>query len=199
MSTPIAAAFLAIALGYLIGSVPFGLLLTRVAGLGDIRTIGSGNIGATNVLRTGNKWLAAVVLLLDGAKGTAAIVLAGALADPVFAPLAGLACVLGHMFPVWIRFRGGKGVATGIGVLLGAAWLVGVGLCVVWLVMAIIFRISSLAALAGFAVAPILALLLASPKVALLALAITMLVAWRHHENITRLRAGTEPLIGANP
>ena len=196
-STFMTAVFLAIALGYLLGSVPFGLLLTRAAGLGDVRTIGSGNIGATNVLRTGSKWLGAGTLLLDGAKGTAAIMLAGALADPIFTALAGLASVLGHMFPVWIRFRGGKGVATGIGVLLGAAWPVGLGICVVWLVMAAIFRISSLAALAGFAAAPVLALVLGLPRVAVLALAIGALVAWRHQENIARLRAGIEPRIGA--
>jgi glycerol-3-phosphate acyltransferase PlsY len=192
-----AAAFLSIALGYLLGSIPFGLLLTRVAGLGDVRGIGSGNIGATNVLRTGNKVLAAATLLLDGAKGTVAVLVARALAGPEFALVAGLASVLGHMFPVWIRFRGGKGVATGIGVMLGACWPVGLGICAVWIVTAAIGRISSLAALIAFATAPVLGLALCSVSIALLALAIALLVAWRHHENITRLLAGTEPRIGA--
>ncbi len=187
--------------GYLLGSIPFGLVLTRAAGLGDVRTIGSGNIGATNVLRTGNKALAAATLLLDGAKGTAAVLLAGWIFDPMMpshaAWFAGLGAVMGHLFPVWLGFKGGKGVATGIGALLGAAWPVGVGICVVWLAMAGVFRKSSLASLTGFAAAPLLALVLAATPVALLALAIAALVFWRHQENIARLIAGTEPRIGA--
>ena len=188
---------ISVLIGYLLGSIPFGLVLTGMAGLGDVRKIGSGNIGATNVLRTGNKTVAAATLLLDGAKGTAAVLLAAAFANPTGALLAGLAAVLGHMFPVWLGFKGGKGMATAIGVLLGAAWPVGVGICVVWLAVAAIFRRSSLATLAGCAGAPILALILATLPIALLALAIAVLVFWRHHENIARLIAGTEPRIGA--
>ncbi len=189
-------AALSLALGYLLGAIPFGLLLTRAAGLGDVRKIGSGNIGATNVLRTGNKALAAATLLLDGAKGTAAVLLAGMFAGADMALLAGLAAVLGHMFPVWLGFKGGKGMATAIGVLLGAAWPVGLGICAIWLVMTGVFRISSLSALAGIALAPVLALGLADGRVALLALMVAVLVFWRHQENIARLLAGTEPRIG---
>jgi len=194
---PLTATILAITLGYVLGSIPFGLILTRAAGLGDIRAVGSGNIGATNVLRTGNKLLAAFTLILDGGKGTIAMILASRVAPDTVVPLAGLAAVLGHLFPVWLNFRGGKGVATGIGVILGASLPVGVGICVVWLVVAAIFRFSSLAALLAFAAAPILALILSSLPIALLGLAIALLVAWRHGENIARLRAGTEPRIGA--
>lgn len=194
---PVTATILAITLGYVLGSIPFGLILTRAAGLGDIRSVGSGNIGATNVLRTGNKVLAAFTLILDGGKGTIAVILASAVAPDSVAPLAGLAAVLGHLFPVWLNFRGGKGVATGIGVILGASWPVGVAICVVWLVVAAIFRFSSLAALLAFAASPVLALMMSSLPVALLGIAIALLVTWRHGENIARLRAGTEPRIGA--
>ncbi|MBV9656144.1 MAG: glycerol-3-phosphate acyltransferase, partial [Acetobacteraceae bacterium] len=151
-----------LALGYLCGSVPFGLLLTRAAGLGDIRAIGSGNIGATNVLRTGNRPIAAATLVLDGAKGAAALLLARWLAGPEAAPwaalAAGLGAVLGHLFPVWLRFRGGKGVATGLGVLLAAWWPVGLIACAVWLAGARLARISSVGALLAFAAAPLAAL-----------------------------------------
>ncbi|MSP04775.1 MAG: glycerol-3-phosphate 1-O-acyltransferase [Acetobacteraceae bacterium] len=197
MSTPFAAAFLAVALGYLLGSVPFGLILTRAAGLGDIRKIGSGNIGATNVLRTGNKTLAAGTLLLDGSKGVVTVLLADGLAGQALAMLAGFACVLGHLFPVWVAFRGGKGVATGIGVILGVSWPVGLGVCMIWLAMAGLFRRSSLAALAGFAVAPLLALVFAGGWTALFTLVLAILVMARHYDNITRLLAGTEPRMGA--
>ncbi len=197
MSTPFAAAFLAVALGYLLGSVPFGLILTRAAGLGDIRKIGSGNIGATNVLRTGNKTLAAGTLLLDGSKGVVTVLLADGLAGQALAMLAGFACVLGHLFPVWVAFRGGKGVATGIGVILGVSWPVGLGVCMIWLAMAGLFRRSSLAALAGFAVAPLLALVFAGGWTALFTLVLAILVMTRHYDNITRLLAGTEPRMGA--
>src|ERR1700761_649385 len=129
-------------LGYLLGSIPFGLLLTKAAGLGDIRSIGSGNIGATNVLRTGNKGLAAITLLLDGGKGAAAVLLGQALGDHAVALYVGLAAVLGHLFPVWLRFKGGKGVATGLGVLLGAFWPVGGIACGMWLLIFSVFRIS---------------------------------------------------------
>jgi glycerol-3-phosphate acyltransferase PlsY len=185
-----------IVLGYLLGSIPFGLLLTRAAGLGDIRAIGSGNIGATNVLRTGRRGLAAATLLLDGAKGAAAVLLARALGGPEAALWAGLGAVLGHLFPVWLRFRGGKGVATGYGVLIAAAWPVGLLAGAIWLVMAKISRLSSASALTSFALAPVLALLLADRATALLALAIAVLIFARHHANIRRLLAGTEPRIG---
>ena len=183
-------------LGYLLGSIPFGLLLTRAAGLGDIRAIGSGNIGATNVLRTGNKGLAAATLLLDAAKGAVAVLLAGWFAGHDGVMWAGIGAVLGHAFPVWLGFRGGKTVATSYGVLIAAAWPVGIAAGAVWLAMAAIFRLSSLAALVSFAVAPIFAFLLADAAVVKVALAIAVLVFVRHHTNIRRLLAGSEPRIG---
>jgi len=181
--------------GYLIGSVPFGLLLTKAAGLGDIRQVGSGNIGATNVLRTGRKGLAAATLILDGLKGAVAVLVARQfLGDQDV--VVGTAAVLGHLFPVWLGFRGGKGVATGLGVLLAAAWPVGLACCAVWLVAAKILKMSSAAALTAFAAAPLFALLLSSADHALMALLIAVLVFWRHEANIRRLLAGTEPRIG---
>src|ERR1700761_7185296 len=182
--------------GYLLGSIPFGLLLTKAAGLGDIRSIGSGNIGATNVLRTGNKGLAAGTLLLDGAKGAAAVLLAQALGDHTIALYAGLAAVLGHLFPVWLRFKGGKGVATGLGVLLGAFWPVGAIACGMWLLIFAVFRISSLAALCAFAAAPVAALGFSDLPLVKLAFTIAVLVFIRHQANIRRLRNGTEPRVG---
>ena len=185
-----------ILLGYLLGSIPFGLLLTRAAGLGDIRTIGSGNIGATNVLRTGRKGLAGATLLLDGLKGAAAVLIALALAGHEAALWAGLGAILGHLFPIWLGFRGGKGGATGYGVLIAVAWPVGLAAGAIWLIVARLARISSLATLLSFAAAPILAALLADSGVVKLALAIAVLVFIRHHANIRRLLAGTEPRIG---
>ena len=185
-----------IGFGYLLGSIPFGLILTRAAGLGDVRKIGSGNIGATNVLRTGNKKLAAATLLLDGAKGAAAVLLARHFASEPAALLAGLAAVLGHLFPVWLGFKGGKGVATGYGVLIAASWPAGLLAGAVWLVMAKLARISSAAALASFALAPILAWVIAGRDTALLALAVAALIFIRHQANIARLLDGTEPRIG---
>ena len=182
--------------GYLLGSVPFGLLLTRAAGLGDIRHVGSGNIGATNVLRTGRKGLAAATLVLDGGKGAAAVLIAATLAGPEAALWAGAGAVLGHLFPVWLRFRGGKGAATGLGVLLAAAPAVGLIACAVWLAVAKLARFSSLATLTAFASAPLAATLLAGPGLVKLSLAIAVLVFARHHANIRRLLAGTEPRIG---
>ena len=201
MMDPTSAATVAAVGGYLLGSIPFGLVLTHAAGLGDVRHIGSGSIGATNVLRTGNKALAAATLLLDALKGLAAVLLAQWLAAAFMAgatpPLFGaLGAVVGHLFPVWLGFKGGKGVATGIGALLGVAWPVAVGICAVWLVVAGIFRRSSLASLSCFAAAPLLALAFATGQVALLALVLAALIVWRHHENISRLIAGTEPRIG---
>src|SRR5271166_1557165 len=183
-------------LGYLLGSIPFGLLLTRAAGLGDIRAIGSGNIGATNVLRTGRKSLAAATLLLDTLKGAAAALIAARLAGEAAALWAGLGAVLGHLFPVWLGFKGGKGVATSYGVLFGVAWPVGLSAGAVWLIVAGVARLSSLAALAAFALAPVFAVFLADGSVVKLALAIAVLVFIRHHANIRRLLAGTEPRIG---
>lgn len=183
-------------LGYLLGSIPFGLLLTRLAGAGDIRGIGSGNIGATNVLRTGRRGLAAGTLALDGVKGAAAVLIAGLAADPDTAMFAGLAAVLGHLFPIWLGFKGGKGGATGLGVLIATAWPVGVAACAVWLLVAAIARLSSLATLAAFASAPLVALVLEDFSVVKLALTIAVLVFVRHQANIRRLFAGTEPRIG---
>ena len=186
---------IAVGIGYLLGAIPFGLILTRMAGHGDIRQIGSGNIGATNVLRTGNKGLAAVTLLLDGAKGALAVLLFAGI-DANAALLAGLAAVVGHNFPVWLRFKGGKGVATSLGVLLAAAWPVGLLTCVTWLAAAFLTRISSLAALIGLAASPLFALWLADGPTAGLAAVLAVLGALRHHENIRRLLKGEEPRIG---
>jgi len=183
--------------GYLIGSVPFGLLLTRAAGLGDIRRIGSGNIGATNVLRTGHKGLAAATLILDAAKGAVSVLLAAHLFGSLPSLVAGFGALLGHVAPVWLRFRGGKGVASGLGVLLAASWPIGLIACAAWVLAAAAGRISSLSALSAFVVAPIAAFLLGERPVALLALALAVVVFLRHHENIRRLLAGTEPRIGA--
>ncbi len=195
MSAPLAAV-LALALGYLLGSVPWGLLLTSAAGLGDIRSIGSGNIGATNVLRTGNKTLAAATLALDILKGVAALALARALWGETAGLLAGFGAMLGHAFPVWLGFKGGKGVATGGGVLLAAAWWLGLGAALVWLAMALLTRISSAAAMAACAAAPAIAAAAGRWDLAAFSAGIAALVAWRHKANIARLLAGTEPRIG---
>ena len=182
--------------GYLLGSIPFGWLLSRAAGLGDIRAIGSGNIGATNVLRTGRKDVAAATLLLDAAKGAAAVLL-GARAGPDWALAAGVAAVVGHCTSVWMRGRGGKGVATGLGALFAIAWPVGLACCALWLAVARTTRISSASALAAFALAPLVLLALRGPEPALAGAAIAAVVAVRHAGNIRRLLAGTEPRIGA--
>jgi acyl phosphate:glycerol-3-phosphate acyltransferase len=183
-------------LGYLLGSVPFGLLLTRAAGLGDIRRVGSGNIGATNVLRTGNKGLAAATLLLDGLKGAVAVLIASWFGGDDAVMWAGIGAVLGHAFPVWLGFRGGKAAATSYGVLIAASWPVGLCAGAIWLAVAATMRISSLAALVSFAFAPVLAAVLADLTIVKLALVIAVLVFARHHTNIRRLLAGTEPRIG---
>lgn len=192
----------ALLLGYLLGSIPFGLLLTRAAGLGDIRKIGSGNIGATNVLRTGNKLLALATLLLDGAKGAAAVLLAqywgGDAGGPELMLAAGAGAILGHLYPVWLGFKGGKGVATGLGILLALDWRVGALACVTWLAVALIFRFSSLSALMAFLLAPLFAWLMAGPRLAIFALFLGALVWWRHRENLRRLLKGEEPKIGKN-
>jgi glycerol-3-phosphate acyltransferase PlsY len=181
--------------GYLLGSVPFGLLLAMAAGKGDIREIGSGNIGATNVLRTGSKGLAAATLVLDGAKGFFAVWLAWRYL-PGAAPLAALGAVLGHCFPVWLKFRGGKGVATTLGVCLGLAWPIGLGYAVVWLAMLAVTRISSVGGMSAAAAAPIAAAATGRLELVPVLAAIAAIVIWLHRENVARLRAGTEPRIG---
>jgi acyl phosphate:glycerol-3-phosphate acyltransferase len=181
--------------GYLLGSIPFGLILTRLAGLGDIRRIGSGNIGATNVLRTGNKALAAATLILDGAKGAVAVLVAQRLYGPEAAIVAGAGAFLGHLFPVWLKFHGGKGVATTMGIFLAIAWPVGVIACAVWLLVALLFRYSSLAALIAVAAAPVAAWFLANHQTAGLALFLAVVIWQRHHENIRRLLSGGEAKI----
>lgn len=185
---------LAAAIGYLLGSIPFGLILTRLAGLGDIRRIGSGNIGATNVLRTGNKALAGLTVALDALKGVAAV-LVGMVWGPEAAVVAGGAAVVGHMFPVWLGFRGGKGVATALGVLLVLAWPVAVIAAVVWFAAAAVLRYSSLAALLAAVVAAVVAPFLVDAARAGLIAAIALLIILRHHRNIRRLLAGTESRI----
>jgi len=187
---------LALLFGYLLGSIPFGLLITRAAGLGDVRKIGSGNIGATNVLRTGNKGLAAATLLLDALKGTAAVLIAGRFA-PEFALWAGFGAFIGHLFPAWLGFKGGKGVATYLGVLIGLAWQVALIFAVVWLAMAFLFRYSSLAALTAAVAVPIALYFLSTPAIAGLFAVMSLIVIVKHRANISRLTAGTEGKIGA--
>ncbi|MCA8928519.1 MAG: glycerol-3-phosphate 1-O-acyltransferase PlsY [Alphaproteobacteria bacterium] len=182
-------------LAYLVGSIPFGLVLTRLAGLGDIRHIGSGNIGATNVLRTGNKPLALAVLLLDGGKGAAAVIAAWRF-GPDMAVFAAAGAVLGHCFPVWLRFKGGKGMATTLGSLLALDLVVGAIACATWLVVAVLFRISSLATLLAVVAAPVAAHFLSDPGIRNVAAFIALVVIARHHANIRRLLKGEEPRIG---
>ncbi|PZO63742.1 MAG: glycerol-3-phosphate acyltransferase [Paracoccus denitrificans] len=183
-------------IGYLLGSIPFGIVITRALGLGDLRQIGSGNIGATNVLRTGNKGAALATLLLDSGKGAIAVLLARWLAGQDAALVAGGAAFLGHLYPVWLGFRGGKGVATFLGTLLALFWPVGLAACAVWALMAAIARISSLSALVAAAAAPIMAWMWGQPGVAWVSLFMAVLIFIRHHANITRILNGTEPRIG---
>lgn len=183
-------------LAYLLGSIPFGVLITRALGLGDLRTIGSGNIGATNVLRTGNKGAAAATLLLDAAKGGVAVLIARAVAGESAALVAGLAAFLGHLFPVWLGFRGGKGVATFLGTMLALAWPAGIAACLTWLATAFAFRYSSLAALVAAASTPVWLWAFGRGDAVWLGVALAALVFVRHHANIRRLLAGTEPKIG---
>jgi len=182
--------------GYLCGSIPFGVILTRMAGLGDLRTIGSGNIGATNVLRTGNKKLAAATLLADALKGTLAVVAARQVVGMEAALIAGLAAFLGHLYPVWLKFKGGKGVATYLGVLLGLAPVIVLVFAAVWLGMAKLFRYSSLAALTAAVAVPVALYLYGQPEVASLFVVMSVITILKHHENIRRLLAGTESRIG---
>lgn len=184
-------------IGYLLGSIPSGMILARVLGLGDLRNIGSGNIGATNVLRTGSKGAAAGTLLLDAAKGVVAVLLARVLAGEDAAQLAGLAAFLGHCFPIWLAFRGGKGVATFLGVMLALAWPVGLLCCATWLATALITRISSLSALVAAVSAPLWMALLGHADKLVLGILLAALILWRHSANIARIRAGKEPKIGA--
>lgn len=193
---------IALGFGYLLGSIPFGLLLTKAAGLGDVRKIGSGNIGATNVLRTGNKSLAVLTLLLDALKGTAAVLAGhwigaqGGVA--ILASLvAGLGAFLGHLFPIWLGFTGGKGVATYIGVLLGVAWKLALVFCAIWLVVAFASRTSSLSALVAAVATPVIAWVTVSPAHGFLTAVLSALLFWKHSANIRRLIAGEEPKIGS--
>ncbi len=189
---------LAAVLGYLLGSIPFGILIAKTMGLGDLRKIGSGNIGATNVLRTGNKTAAALTLVLDAAKGAVACLIARMALSEDAAQLAGVAAFLGHLYPVWLSFKGGKGVATFLGILLALARPVGLAACATWAVTAAVTRISSLAALIAAASASLWLLLFNAGTAFVLVVILTLLVYLRHAANIARLRAGTEPRIGAN-
>ncbi len=189
-------AILGLGAGYLLGSIPFGLILTRLFGAGDLRAIGSGNIGATNVLRTGRKGLAAATLLLDAAKGFAAIWITRHLL-PGDAGLAGLGAIIGHCFPVWLGFKGGKGVATLMGVALGLAWPIGAVYAAVWLAMLGLTRISSLAGMSASISAPLAALATGHSQFAAVLAVLALLVLWLHRANIARLRAGTEPRVGS--
>lgn len=200
ITTPV---IVALAVGYLLGSIPFGLLLTRAAGLGDIRAIGSGNIGATNVLRTGNRGLAALTLVLDALKGTSAVLLAksgllGGSVGPTLAFAAGFGAFLGHTYPIWLGFSGGKGVATYIGILLGLYWPAAALFIAAWLVVAALTRYSSLSALLASVVTPVAVWGLGWPEIAILLVPLTALLIYKHRMNIERLLAGREPKIGAN-
>jgi glycerol-3-phosphate acyltransferase PlsY len=188
----------ALVVGYLFGSIPFGIILTRLAGLGDIRKIGSGNIGATNVLRTGRKGLAAATLLGDALKGTAAVVLMEWLWGPNAAILAALGAFVGHLFPVWLQFRGGKGVATFIGILVGLKPVAALAFAVIWLAVAFVSRYSSLSALVASAATPVVLWSLGERQMAEIAVVLAALLWWKHSANIKRLVAGTEGKIGRN-
>ncbi len=197
--TPVALAAALIG-GYLLGSIPFGVLLTRWGGAGDVRAIGSGNIGATNVLRTGRRDLAAFTLIGDAGKGAMAVIVARALWGETVGALAGGAAILGHLFPVWLGFKGGKGVATAIGIMLAAVWPAGLLAIVTWLLVLAVFRISSLSALVAAVLSPVYAALVyAAPPVRTLILFAAILVVLRHRANISRLLNGQEPRVGGRP
>lgn len=186
---------LALLIGYVLGSIPFGLILTRLSGAGDIRAIGSGNIGATNVLRTGRKGLAALTLLLDALKGAAAVWICGYL-SPMFGPLGAFAAFVGHLYPVWLRFRGGKGVATLLGITFALSWKIGLILALVWLVAMAITRFSSVGGMAMAIAGPVASAAFGQFEMTLLFLFCAMMVLWKHRQNIIRLLDGTEPRIG---
>lgn len=198
MPTEILSLILALVLGYLSGSIPFGLILTQAAGMGDIRSIGSGNIGATNVLRTGNRPIAAATLVLDALKAVAPILVARYFWGEDAARFAALGAFLGHCFPAWIGFKGGKGVAVMIGSLLALSWPAGLIFCAVWLLIAFTRKISSLAALTAAATAPIFAYVFNGERLALVVTGLALLLFFQHRENIARLLKGTEPTIGGN-
>ncbi|MGB8624018.1 MAG: glycerol-3-phosphate 1-O-acyltransferase PlsY [Paracoccaceae bacterium] len=183
-------------LAYLLGAVPFGIVMARAFGLGDLRKIGSGNIGATNVLRTGNKPAAFLTLVLDAAKGGIAVLIARALVGEDAAQLAGLAAFLGHIFPVYLGFRGGKGVATFLGTLMALAWPVGLAACATWLIVAVVTRYSSLSALITAALSPLFMIYTGNGRLVVLGILLTVLIYIRHWKNLQRLKAGTEPRIG---
>jgi len=187
----------ALALGYLFGSIPFGLLLTRLAGTRDLREIGSGNIGATNVLRTGRKGLAAATLLLDALKGTFAVLIGGYMAGAEGAAIGAVGAFLGHLFPLWLGFKGGKGVATYIGILIGLFWPAAVAFCLVWLIVAVLTRYSSAAALIASLVTPFVLWYFQLPMPAVLLAVLTLLLWIMHRSNIAKLMSGTESKIGA--
>jgi glycerol-3-phosphate acyltransferase PlsY len=187
---------IALLIGYLLGSIPFGLVLTKLAGTQDLRSIGSGNIGATNVLRTGRKGLAAATLILDALKGTAAVIISGYFGGPDAAMLAGLGAFLGHLFPVWLKFRGGKGVAVYIGILIGLYWPAAILFCVIWLAFAFALRYSSVSALVASVITPLFLWWFGHVTLAALFAVLTLLLIFMHRENIRRLLAGTEGKIG---
>lgn len=188
--------FAALGIGYFLGSVPFGLLITKASGQGDIRNIGSGNIGATNVMRTGRKELAVLTLLLDAGKAAAAVLLVHHFFGHPLGLVAGAAALFGHCFPVWLRFDGGKGVAAFFGCLLASAWPIGLACAAVWLAIAFIFKYSSLAALGAAIFAPVMALILGRSDIAILSAVLALVIFIRHRENISRLLSGTENKIG---
>ena len=194
-SSPVMLGLVAV-LAYLLGSIPFGIVITRAVGLGDLRQIGSGNIGATNVLRTGNKGAALATLLLDAVKGGVAVALARWLVGPDAAQIAALFAFLGHLFPVWLGFRGGKGVATFLGTLLVLDWRVGLAACATWAVTAAITRISSLSALVAAALTTVWLLVFHQGQMLILVMGLTLLIYWKHWANLERIKAGTEPKIG---
>ena len=200
MNIDLVLAVLVVVLSYLLGSIPFGLLLTRAAGLGDVRSIGSGNIGATNVLRTGHKGIAASTLLLDAGKGAAAVFIVRCCVPGdhgLLEPLAAGAALIGHIYPVWLGFKGGKGVATFLGIAFALAWPIGAVAAALWLLGLALTRISSVGGLAAALSAPITAWWLGEPRLTLLFAAVALLVFWKHRENIRRLVAGTEPRVGS--
>ena len=194
-SSPVMLGLVAV-LAYLLGSIPFGIVITRALGLGDLRQIGSGNIGATNVLRTGHKGAALATLLLDAAKGGVAVAFARWLVGPDAAQVAALFAFLGHLFPVWLGFRGGKGVATFLGTLLVLDWRVGLAACATWAVTAAITRISSLSALVAAAMTTVWILVFNEGQMLVLVMTLTLLIYWKHWANLERIKAGTEPKIG---